>query len=184
MGMKRNLGFTIIELLVAISIIGILSAIIFSGFGETRAQARDGVRQTDLRELALALEQYRADWGRYPFMCADLSNGWSTEESCPNGEYIVGGTVDGVDYPGLIPDYISRLPRDPGDDLPGYQYRTDGDSFKVLTTNVETLFVSTPEHPFVRCPEGVDCAGQGPLDFTSGASSSEYAVYSRGAEGW
>ena len=177
--MKRNFGFTVIELLVAITIIGILSAIIFSGFGETRAQARDGVRQTDLRELALALEQYRADWGRYPFMCNDLMGGWSTEESCSNGEYIVGGTFDGIDYPGLIPDYISRLPRDPGNDLPGYQYRTDGDSFKVITSNVETLLVTNYEHPFVRCPQSISCDGVS-ISFPSNV----YAVFSRGAEGW
>ncbi len=179
---SSNFGFTVIELLVAITIIGILSAIIFSGFGETRAQARDGVRQTDLRELALALEQYRADWGRYPFMCEELSNGWSTESSCAGGEYIVGATLDGFDYPGLIPDYISRLPRDPNNESPGYQYRTDGNSYKVITENVESLVVASFEHQFVRCPEGVDCAGQGPLNFDGDSTSSVYAVFSRGAE--
>jgi len=51
---KKVSGFTLIELLVTISIIAILSSIIYASFNDARAQSRDKVRMADLKELQLA----------------------------------------------------------------------------------------------------------------------------------
>jgi general secretion pathway protein G len=61
-------GFTLIELLVVIGIIGILTgAVIVSLNPSARiAQARDGVRKSDLHQIQSALELYRSDKGEYP----------------------------------------------------------------------------------------------------------------------
>src|SRR3989344_58076 len=51
-------GFTLIELLVVISIISLLSSIMFSTFNTARLKARDAKRKSDLHQIALAISQY------------------------------------------------------------------------------------------------------------------------------
>jgi type II secretion system protein G len=59
-------GFTLIELLVVISIIGILASLIMANFVGVKQRARDGQRKSDLKQIQVALEMYRADVGSYP----------------------------------------------------------------------------------------------------------------------
>lgn len=59
-------GFTLIELLVVISIIFILAAILYPVFQSVREKARQTQCQAHLQQLALALRQYRTDFGYYP----------------------------------------------------------------------------------------------------------------------
>ena len=53
---KKQKGFTLIELLVVIAIIGILSSTILVSLGGARAKARDARRQSDIRQISLAME--------------------------------------------------------------------------------------------------------------------------------
>jgi prepilin-type N-terminal cleavage/methylation domain-containing protein len=64
--MSKN-GFTLVELLVAISIIAIMSAIGFMTYTTVSKQGRDSKRQSDLRTIQSALENYYRDQGFYPF---------------------------------------------------------------------------------------------------------------------
>jgi prepilin-type N-terminal cleavage/methylation domain len=59
-------GFTLVELLVVISIIGLLSTIAVVSLGSARAKARDGKRIADVKQISTSLEQYYADQGGYP----------------------------------------------------------------------------------------------------------------------
>jgi general secretion pathway protein G len=59
-------GFTLIELMVTIGIIAILSAVLFASYNSAREQARDKLRMSDLKEVQVALELYKAQHGRYP----------------------------------------------------------------------------------------------------------------------
>jgi len=65
--MIRNKGFTLIELLVVISIISLLSSVVFSALGNVRASGRDSKRLADLHQMQLALEMYYAEKGSYPY---------------------------------------------------------------------------------------------------------------------
>lgn len=55
--MKKN-GFTLVELLVAISIIAILSTVGATIYLGIQSKARDSIRKSDLTKLATALELY------------------------------------------------------------------------------------------------------------------------------
>ncbi len=59
-------GFTLIELLIAIVIIGVLSAFLMANFIGVRQRTRDAQRKSDLNQIKIALETYRADLGYYP----------------------------------------------------------------------------------------------------------------------
>ncbi len=64
--MNTKKGFTIIELLVVISIIGTMSSIVLSVLNNAQAKARDSKRVQMLTEIQKALELYYDDHGQYP----------------------------------------------------------------------------------------------------------------------
>lgn len=56
--MKKTKGFTLIELVIAIAIIGIMVAVILPGFGNARKKSRDAMRLDNLKTLGQAAELY------------------------------------------------------------------------------------------------------------------------------
>jgi prepilin-type N-terminal cleavage/methylation domain-containing protein len=63
---ENKKGFTLIELLVVIAIISILASVVLSSLNSARAKARDVRRIEDFKQIQLALELFRDDFGRYP----------------------------------------------------------------------------------------------------------------------
>lgn len=59
-------GFTLIEILVAATIIAVLSAIGVSSYSSVNRRSRDAKRISDLEQVRSALEMYRTDNGFYP----------------------------------------------------------------------------------------------------------------------
>ena len=62
--MKRHIlkGFTIVELLVVISIIALLIGILLPAIGNARDKARTTTSVSNLRQLAVAVNAYAGDW--------------------------------------------------------------------------------------------------------------------------
>lgn len=58
---KPRHGFTLIEILVVIAIIGLLAAILFPVFGRARENARRSSCQSNLKQISLAWTQYLQD---------------------------------------------------------------------------------------------------------------------------
>lgn len=59
-------GFTLVELLVVISIIGVLAAIGLGSFTTAQMRGRDAQRKSDLKQISHSLEIYYSDHGSYP----------------------------------------------------------------------------------------------------------------------
>ncbi len=72
---KFTTGFTLIELLMVISIISLLSTVIFNFTNETRAKARDSVRLSDMKQIGIAMQMHYQDTGAIPASFDDLVNG-------------------------------------------------------------------------------------------------------------
>jgi len=84
---RKNRGFTLIEVMVVVIILGILAAIIVPKVMDRPDTARLVKAQSDIRALESALNLYKLDNFNYP------------------------STDDGLEA--LVPKYIDRLARDP-----------------------------------------------------------------------
>ena len=71
--LKKQKGFTLVELLIVIIIIGILATLVIVTFTGVQAKARDSQRQTDIEAVDSHIEAFFAEKGYYPSY-ADLTN--------------------------------------------------------------------------------------------------------------
>ena len=63
---KRNQGFTIVELLIVIVVIGILALLVITTYSGIQQKARNSKRQTDVQSLQTQLEAFFSQNGYYP----------------------------------------------------------------------------------------------------------------------
>jgi general secretion pathway protein G len=104
-------GFTIVELLVVVAVIGILAAAIASIINPIAQfqKAQDSKRKSDLAQIQRALEIYYQDYRSYP-----NSNG-----------YIIAGIGWGLSWT----PYMGTLPTDPSSPSKKYAYVSDGQTY-------------------------------------------------------
>ena len=75
----KTKGFTLVELLIVIIVIGILLSISIVSYNGAQGRARDSVRQNDISEIAKGLEQYYLVNHKYPVSGgAAFDNTWTT----------------------------------------------------------------------------------------------------------
>lgn len=65
MNARNEKGFTLIELMIVIAIIGILAAIAIPQFSAYRKRAFNASAESDVRNLATAQEAYYVDFSKY-----------------------------------------------------------------------------------------------------------------------
>jgi general secretion pathway protein G len=92
-------GFTLIEIMVVLVIIGVLAALIAPNVLDRAADAKVTAARTDVNNLVQALKLYKLDNQRYP----------STEQGL---EALVRRPTAGTNPPNWKP-YLDKLPRDP-----------------------------------------------------------------------
>ncbi len=114
----KKQGFTLMELLVTIAILGILATVGWGQYRTSQEKARDAQRKADLDNIARALEMYYNDLQRYP---SSLIWGFPLEHDL-GSEIIV---------------YMKKVPEDPSSDQ-DYCYQTDlGGSYFKLYAKLE-----------------------------------------------
>lgn len=74
----RREGFTLIELMTVIAIIGILSAIGLVQLNNQRGRARNALRAEAARAIQTGFALYYDDFGRYPAIACGADKGWQT----------------------------------------------------------------------------------------------------------
>ena len=119
----RSSGFTLIEILVVVVIIGILGAVIVPNLLSRPDQARVTAAQSDLRALGAALDMYRLDNFQYP----SSSQGLEALVSQPSGF---------PEAKNWNPDgYIKALPTDPWGSP--YRYERSGPDVSVFSLGAD-----------------------------------------------
>lgn len=127
-------GFTLIEIMVAVAIMGILASIGLGSYISSLSKGRDSQRKQDLAQIQKALSAYQNDFQSYPGCSTNLKIvgcGDGTEE-CDWGDSfsrdidVGGGETE-------TKTYMSRLPSDPSSDA-SYVYISDGDQYQLFAT--------------------------------------------------
>lgn len=103
--MKKNKGFTLIEVLVAAVIVIVLASVGVSSYVNISRKSRDARRISDFEQIRAALEMYRSDNGYYPNTGA--------------GNWTAMSNLSAV----LVSNYVQAIPADPRDVTNVYQYR-------------------------------------------------------------
>lgn len=184
-------GFTLIEILVVISIIGILSGVLYASFGDARNDSRNKVLQTELKEVQLALELYKSQNGEYP--AAGVGGG-----TCNAGTTLAvdkansDGCVGIAIITGLAPDFIAELLSDTSSGNPNCNivYAVDGTDHSWYKLTAEHCVANVVAATGVQSgDELARCLSNCPV--ASGCTAAyritapfyeSYAIYSNGGE--
>lgn len=116
---RKNAGFTLIEVMVVVVILGILAAIIIPKIMSRPEQARIVKVKQDILAVQSALDLYKLDNGFYP----------STDQGLQ--ALITQPTVPPVAHNWKSDGYLQELPMDPWGEA--YQYMNDNEHVRIFS---------------------------------------------------
>lgn len=133
---KKN-GFTMIELLIVIVIMGILSVVGLRTFTSAQLKARDSKRKSDLRTISDSLEVYYNDFDSYPLGVSGNIEGCGAGaiETCSSGEIWQNSTNQTT--------YMVQMSEDPTGGV--YYYISDGTYYQIYAHLENNLDRDVPE---------------------------------------
>ena len=86
--LQRNFGFTMIELLVVLVILGLLAGLVGPQFFGKVDSSKVRTAETQVKMLKMALQTYRLDVGQFPSSLGDLQSAPSNGGSYWDGPYL------------------------------------------------------------------------------------------------
>ncbi len=116
---QQQAGFTLIEIMVVILILGLLATLVVQSLRGATDKAKRTKAMADIAELKTALDRYYIDNGSYP----SSDQGLQALVSPPGGQ---GGDPEG---------YIKRVPNDPWNHP--YVYQSDGNTYTLKSLGAD-----------------------------------------------
>ena len=135
---KKQKAFTLVELLVAISIVALLASVLVVALWGTRVSGRDAKREVEQASISKALEYHYSEKGEYPI----ITDWVSIEED--------------ETFSTDMEEYLTKIPEDPlygqtgeGDEPYSYQYMSsdDGQHYAIKILYEEKGSVTTYSSP-------------------------------------
>ena len=130
----KEKGFTLIEMLLVVAIIGFLVAILLPSVAGFGSDAKDKAVKADLRQLKTAVEVYYISFGAYPD-----DTGWGTKDSCLL-------TADGTSGYNRVVDQFSADPYENGTNgnADTYAYVVSGNTYVITSDKGATAAPTVP----------------------------------------
>lgn len=184
----KHKGFTIVELLIVIVVIGILAAIVIVAFNGIQSRARTALVQSDIRNVNSLILAFHAINGRYPVTSTTPIAGGNTSTVT----YTDPGCSVGTPRADWVPELSQTLPKSDNNTNKGvgdrggcYMYQSDGTSYILSAWNMLSSpqsnslyrrigFREMSNAPFYYCNQ-VNIGGNNPAPYVE---SRDYYKYS------
>ena len=163
-------GFTLVELLVVMTIIGILATLIVGGFRSSQMRGRDAQRKSDLKQLSNALEIFYSDYGKYPPAAGTQIAACSYNPANGTGVACAWGTSEMTDGKTI---YFKTIPKEP-EGTRTYVYKVNSNQ------NKYQLYAHLENTEDKNCIGG-DCTNPGITQTCGGTAVCNFAVTSTNA---
>ena len=153
---NSSLGFTLVEILVVITIIGILATLGLANFRSSQIKSRDARRKADLKQIQNAMELIYNDYGRYPASTNEgLISACDFNKADPDATThpcFWGDTVNDMSDGNTI--YLKAIPQDPANFAYFYEASSTGNAYRLLAHLENT---QDPSYNQTIASSGVDC---------------------------
>lgn len=120
------MGFTLVEMVVAIAIIGVLASVALTSMSAARSNSRDKIRLVDIEQLKLGFKLYEEYWNAYPSYDGGVAIG-------------DGGSIDAE-----LASVEVTAPVDPTHDGTTYMYVYDSD-FNCTENGQKVIYINNFE---------------------------------------
>lgn len=150
---KVQKGFTLVELLVVVGIIGVLASVSMVSVNSIRGKARDSKRLSDIKQVQNALDAFYSSGGKYPSgAVADVGSAGSTALCADAGGFVADTTGPNCTQP----IYMARVNQNPPPDGIAYVYTpaADGQNY-TLKFKLETAAGSFTAGCYNATPDGI-----------------------------
>lgn len=141
---KGSLGFTLIEIIIAVTIVGVVFGVVISSAAAIQKSGRNAQRQSDLRALQSAFQQYYADQHFFPQNPVNLTSVTDINSNLGNP----------ISPPPANPNlYLKTIPKEPQKNSLPYIYKAYKDRSLDETVQCDNTVGST-----TKCQYYILCA--------------------------